>query len=64
MSPEKWAHGSRHVYSVYKCRCELCSKANRDYMRNYERRDYRREHRRQRLLKLEQVASACPEPPV
>lgn len=32
MSDEKW-HGTRTGYTYHKCRCEACTKANRDYQR-------------------------------
>jgi hypothetical protein len=46
MTPDHWTHGLRHTYSVYKCRCDACTQANRDYMRAYQQRDSRREYRR------------------
>jgi hypothetical protein len=34
----KWAHGSRVGYNYHKCRCDLCRKAQREYMRTYSQK--------------------------
>lgn len=47
MTLDQWPHGSRHVYSVYKCRCPECTRANRDYMRAYQQREPRRAYERE-----------------
>jgi hypothetical protein len=37
-TPRVLQHGKRFTYSVYLCRCELCTRANAEYMRGYMRK--------------------------
>lgn len=41
-NPLEIRHGTRHAYTVDRCRCEICRKANAEYIAAYRRsRDVR-----------------------
>lgn len=46
-TPRAPKHGLRSTYTNHGCRCEPCSKANRDYSRPYMARKRRKKHGRQ-----------------
>lgn len=39
-------HGKRHAYTVYGCRCERCTEANKNYARRPDRREKSRAYQR------------------
>jgi len=51
MTSDQWTHGLRYTYNVRHCRCDLCRRANTEYMKAYHKRPKRREYARQYMRK-------------